>query len=373
MNGSAGVAASVLSRRHALGLLLGAAAVTPAWATPAWAVTPPFAAAPRDDLIGEASQLVTDGELTLLDIARQRSLGVPEISAANPGVDPWVPGKETLLTLPTQHVLPDAPRDGIVINKAELRLYFFPKFGPVQTYAIGVGRDGLNTPLGKTTVVRKAVRPTWRPTPETRIARPELPAVVPPGPDNPLGEFALYLGWPTYAVHGTHKPYGVGRRVSRGCIRMYPEGVARLYPQVPVGTRVTVVDQPVKVGWHAGELYLEVQPDLAQIDELEATYAMTPMPAPDPRPLILAKAGEGFTRVDWDVVEAELLSRRGLPVQITKPGEQLLAVDEGGAAADEFEPSPTLPEVALSAPAVEAVGPDPVGLRELPMTTSGVY
>jgi L,D-transpeptidase ErfK/SrfK len=295
MNGSSRVAATELvpsSRRHALALLLGAAA------TPAWAATAPSQlGGVRDDLIGEATRHVTDGELTLLDIARERSLGVPEISAANPGVDPWVPGRETLLTLPTQHILPDGPREGIVINKAELRLYFFPKFGPVQTYAIGVGREGLNTPLGRTTVVRKQVRPTWRPTPETRLARPELPAVVPPGPDNPMGEFALYLGWPTYAVHGTHKPYGVGRRVSRGCIRMYPEGVARLFPQVPVGTRVTVVEQPVKVGWRAGELYLEVQPDLAQIDELEATYTMTPMPAPDARPLILAKAGPDVLRV----------------------------------------------------------------------------
>jgi L,D-transpeptidase ErfK/SrfK len=370
MSGSVGVAAVAavpLARRHLLGLLLSAAA-TPAWA----AVAPPAAGGfGRDEVIGEVSRHLTDGERTLLEIARERSLGVPEISAANPGVDPWVPGKETLLTLPTQHVLPDAPREGIVINKAELRLYFFPKLGPVQTYAIGVGREGLNTPVGRTTIVRKAVRPTWRPTPETRVARPELPAVVPPGPDNPLGEYALYLGWPTYAVHGTHKPYGVGRRVSRGCIRMYPEGVAQLYPQVPVGTRVTVVDQPVKVGWRSGELYLEVQPDLAQIDELEATYAMTPMPAPDARPLILAKAGPEAVRVDWDLVDARLVSRSGVPVQITRPSEQLLA--DGWTDGFGSSTATALEQPASSGAAATPAGFGAAGVRELPPATHGIY
>jgi L,D-transpeptidase ErfK/SrfK len=144
--------------------------------------------------------------------------------------------------------------------------------------------------------------------------------VVPPGPDNPLGEYALYLGWPTYLIHGTNLPYGVGRRVSRGCIRMYPEGVARLYPQVAPGTRVTAVDQRVKVGWHEGELYLEAQPDMDQLDELEATQTMTPRaPALGDRQRVVDRAGPDAARVDWAVVEAELVSRRGIPVQITRP------------------------------------------------------
>lgn len=340
-----------------------ASAAPSALAAPPLPPTPLPPTAARDDLIGEVTYLVTDGRATLLDIARERSLGVPEISAANPGVDPWVPGRETLLTLPTRQILPDGPREGIVINKAELRLYFFPKAGPVQTYAIGVGREGLNTPLGRTTVVRKQERPTWRPTPETRIARPELPAAVPPGPDNPLGLHALYLGWPTYAVHGTHKPFGVGRRVSRGCIRMYPEGVARLYPQVPVGTRVTVVEQPVKAGWHRGELYLEVQPDLAQIDELEETYGMTPgPPAPDARPLLLARAGAEAARLDWDLVEAELVGRRGIPVQVTRPGPRLAgdpsALADGDGTGDDIT---AVPERAASDTASWAF-PDGVGV-----------
>src|SRR5690606_29607209 len=154
---------------------------------------------------------------------------------------------------------PDAPRDGIVVNLAELRFYYFRRKGEPRflTRPIGIGREGFTTPLGQTTVVRKAKDPVWRPTAATRADRPDLPAAVPPGPDNPMGAYALYLGWPTYAMHGTNQPWGVGRRVSRGCIRLYPEDIEALYPLVPVGTRVTVVDQPLKVGWHMGELYLE--------------------------------------------------------------------------------------------------------------------
>lgn len=307
-----------VSRRGVLGL---AAGVLAAPALPAWAMLP----ADRDDLLGELTPYTTRADETLLDLARAKGLGVPHISAANPGIDPWVPGDGTQLTLPTAHILPDAPREGIVVNKSELRLYFFPKYGPPQTYAIGVGRDGFNTPVGNTTVVRKKERPTWYPTAETRRDKPEVGSVVPPGPDNPLGLYALYLGWPTYLIHGTHKPYGVGRRVSRGCIRMYPEGIEALFRQVPVGTKVAVVEQPVKVGWREGELYLQVLPGLEQIDELEATQRMSPIPAPDPRQRIVAKAGTEFPRIDWALVEAETYRRSGIPVRITRSDPQLVS------------------------------------------------
>jgi L,D-transpeptidase ErfK/SrfK len=272
------------------------------------------------DLVGEISYHVTRAGETLLDIGRLRNLGVPEISAANPAVDPWVPGEETLLTLPTAFLLPEAPREGILVNYGELRLYHFPPKGPVQTYAIGIGREGFELKMGRTRVVRKQERPTWYPTADTRRDKPEVGAVVPPGPDNPLGEYALYLGWPTYLIHGTNKPYGVGRRVSRGCIRMYPEGVERLFRQVAVGTRTTAVDQPVKIGWHEGELYLEVQPDMAQLDELEASQIMSERPPDeDIRRRLLDRAGPDAARIDWQVVSAELLARRGLPIAVTRP------------------------------------------------------
>ena len=185
------------------------------------------------DLIGEPTYYLTRGDETLLDIAMERNLGVPEISAVNPGVDPWVPGAETLITLPTQFLLPDAPHKGIVVNYGDLRLYHFRKDGSVETYAIGVGRDGFELKMGQTKIVRKKEQPTWYPTESTRRDKPEVGTVVPPGPDNPLGEYALYLGWPTYLIHGTNKPYGVGRRVSRGCIRMYPQGVEQLFGRDP--------------------------------------------------------------------------------------------------------------------------------------------
>ncbi|MGE3293891.1 MAG: L,D-transpeptidase family protein [Geminicoccaceae bacterium] len=272
-------------------------------------------------MIGEPSFYLTHGGETLLDVALERNLGVPEISAVNPGVDPWVPGTETLVTLPTQFILPDAPRRGIVVTYGDLRLYHYLKDGSVETYAIGVGRDGFELKFGQTKIVRKKEKPTWYPTASTLRDKPELSTVVPPGPDNPLGEYALYLGWPTYLIHGTNKPYGVGRRVSRGCIRMYPRGVERLYAEIPVGTPVTAVNQLVKAGWQDGELYLEAQPDFAQLDELEATQSMSPRPPTgEDRQIIREQAGDEAWRIDWELADAELTRRRGMPVQITRSG-----------------------------------------------------
>ncbi|MDX6752131.1 L,D-transpeptidase family protein [Geminicoccaceae bacterium 1502E] len=324
----------MITRRTALGLGLAALAA------PRFAARPARAEQARDDLIGAIGYYVTDGRTTLLDLALQRDLGILELSAANPGVDPWVPGADRLIVLPSAHLLPDAPREGIVINKSELRLYFFARDGSVETHAIGVGREGFSTPVGSTKIVRKTKDPTWYPTAETRRDRPELPGVVGPGPDNPLGDRALYLGWPTYLIHGTNKPYGVGRRVSRGCIRMYPASVQSLYEKVPQGAPVTVVEQPLKAGWHEGELYVEAHPDLGQLDELEETYAFTPRPgimSAEDEALIRARAGEHVDRVDWETVRAELVARRGLPVRVT--GATPALAGEAGALPD---PPPAL-------------------------------
>jgi L,D-transpeptidase ErfK/SrfK len=169
--------------------------------------------------------------------------------------------------------------------------------------------------------VRKVKDPVWYPTANTRKDRPELPAQIGPGPDNPLGDRALYFGWPTYLMHGTNKPFGVGRRVSRGCIRLYPEVSRHLYDTVPIGTKVRVVNQGIKVGWHAGELFIEVHPDFSQLEELEETYSFEPTPAPASfevaRQKVEARVGDDIDRVHWQVVEAELVARRGIPVQIT--------------------------------------------------------
>ncbi|NNG04113.1 MAG: L,D-transpeptidase family protein [Inquilinus sp.] len=239
---------------------LAAAALLTASASPATA----------SDLVGRMGIHVASYEDTLLEVARQFDLGFVEMRAANPEIDPWLPGAGRHILLPSAHLLPDAPREGVVINLAEMRLYYFPTAGAEpQTFPIGIGREGWTTPVGQTTVVRKKVGPAWYPPASIRAEKPYLPAVVEPGPDNPLGTHAVYLGWPAYLIHGTNNPWGIGRRVSSGCIRMYPEDIISLFGMVPVGTKVTVVDQPIKFGLVDGDLYIEVHPSQTQVDMLE--------------------------------------------------------------------------------------------------------
>lgn len=270
------------------------------------------------DVLGEMSEYYTWTPDTLLDIARGEELGLINLMSSNPGVDPWLPGKGTHLVLPTAHILPDAPRRGVVINVAELRLYLFKSDGEVWSFPIGVGREGFSTPLGQSKVVRKKEAPTWYPTAAKRAEDPEVPAVVPPGPDNPMGEFALYLGWPTYAVHGTNQPWAVGRRVTRGCIRLYPEDIAWVFEQVPVGTPVSVVDQPIKLGRRAGEIFVEVHPSLKQVDQIEEIGRAEPDPLPDNSAKIRAFAGSDSGRLDWAAINRALAERKGYPIQITQ-------------------------------------------------------
>lgn len=281
-------------------------------------------AAKTGDIIGEMHEYTTwSTDEDLLDIARADELGLIELMVANPGVDPWLPSRGLHLVLPTMHVLPDGLRKGIVINTAELRLYYYDAEDGYFSYPLGVGRDGFLTPIGTTKIVRKKDHPSWYLTPSEICDHPELPKVVPPGEDNPLGEYAMYLGWPTYLIHGTNTPWGIGRRTSRGCIRMYPEDIEWLFNKVPIGTRVTVVDQPVKLGWKDGELYVEVQPSTKQVDTMEETSKSPP--PPDPIPLaqeadrILARAGDDSERLDWPAIESALKDRQGYPIRITLP------------------------------------------------------
>lgn len=273
-----------------------------------------------DDLIGALGHhRIAEGD-TLVDLAVRTGLGYVELVAANPGVDPWVPAPGTTIVLPTAHLLPDAPRRGIVINLPEMRLYFFPPAGgAVTTVPLGIGKSGRETPLGHTEVVAKREHPVWVPPPSIRAERPGLPEAVPPGPDNPLGAFALDLGWPNYVIHGTNKPYGIGRRVSHGCIRLYPGDIAALFDEVAVGTPVTVVDQPVKLGWSGADLYLEVHTTQAQADRLEAEGRFLPQPIPRLEARVAAAAGSEADRIDWEAVRAAAEARRGVPVRVTRP------------------------------------------------------
>lgn len=272
-----------------------------------------------ESVIGHMAVYRATKEDTLLDIARRFNLGFVELRVANPDMDVWLPGEGMRVLLPTAHLLPDVPHKGLVINLPEMRLYYFAKDGTqIYTYPIGVARDGRLTPIGKTSVVRKKPDPTWYPPASIRAEKPDLPRMVPPGPDNPLGSHALYLGWPAYLVHGTNKPWGVGRRVSSGCIRLYPEDILDLYPKVPVGTPVTVIDQPVKVGWVGDALYVEVHPSLAQADQIEQTGHFDPEIPENIVGTVLAAAGTQSNRIDWDVVRRAGIERRGYPIRITR-------------------------------------------------------
>jgi len=274
----------------------------------------PAAVSADGDLIGRpATHLVAQGD-SFVAIARTYDVGYLELIAANPGIDPWLPEMGTPLTIPTRHVLPDAPRRGIVINLSEPRLYLFRAAGlPVLTFPAAVGKRGCETPVGETRVVGKRRDPVWVPPESVRQERPWLPPSVAPGPDNPLGRFAIDLGWPEIVVHGTNQPAGVGRRVSHGCVRLYPEDMARLFSLVELGLPVTVVDQPVKLGWDGGMLYLEIHPTRQELDILELGGDFERTPIPELVRAIKQRAGDAAHRVDWGAVRDAEIARTGIP------------------------------------------------------------
>jgi L,D-transpeptidase ErfK/SrfK len=200
----------------------------------------------------------------------------------------------------------------------ELRLYYFPPGGgEPRSFPIGIGGEGKETPVGHTVIAARRVHPVWVPTPSEHVEDPDLPASIGPGPDNPMGEYALYLGWKGYAVHGTNKPYSIGRRDSHGCIRLYPEDIAWLFRAVAIGTPVTVVNQPAKVGWSAGELYLEVHPSQDDADALETEGAPRSTLAVDADALVLKAAGADTPRLDWYTIHLAETRRDGIAVQMT--------------------------------------------------------
>lgn len=268
--------------------------------------------------IGDMETIRAEYEDTLLQIGRDHNLGYVEMVAANPRVDAILPGKGTKITLPKRHLIPDVPQMGIVINLAEMRMYDFATDAEnPNTYPLGIGRDGLNTPLGITKVTRKKDGPSWRPTPRMRKEDPELPAVVPPGEENPLGTHALYLGWPAYLIHGTHKPLGVGRRVSSGCIRMYPEDIVKVFEDIPVGTRVNVIKQPIKMAWIDGMLYLEAHAEDELADSFEDVGSIQEYRVPETLFSDLSNiAGDEVSRLDWKKIREAVKHRQGFPVAI---------------------------------------------------------
>jgi L,D-transpeptidase ErfK/SrfK len=280
-----------------------------------------FSLEPDQDVIGEPGQTEAQQQDTLPDIARHHHLGFDEIIAANPGVDTWLPGAGTLIRLPSRHLLPNAPRAGLVVNLPDGRLYYFHNDTHnqpiVETFPISVGQMDWKTPLGVTQIVQKEKKPTWYPPKSVRAKHLQdgdvLPEAIPPGPDNPLGEYALRLGVPggAYLIHGTNKPVGVGMQITHGCIRLYPEDIELLFGETAVGMNVRIVNQRIKTGWLDGALYLEVH------HPLDGTAAMDVGDLTSLTRAIVAATARRRVAVDWNAAERVFGDANGVPTRIS--------------------------------------------------------
>jgi L,D-transpeptidase ErfK/SrfK len=310
------------------------------------------------DVVGEVVITTASFDDTLVDLARRNGVGYEDIVRANPNVNIWVPGEGTEVVIPTRFVLPAGPRRGIILNLAEYRLYYFPEPdgdapAVVMTYPISIGRMDWETPLGNTKVIQKVVNPAWYPPQSVRDehaaeGRP-LGRIVPPGPDNPLGERAMRLGLPGYLIHGTNKPAGVGMRVTHGCLRMFPEDIEFLFKEIAINTPVRIVNEPVKIGWQGDALLLEAHPilesapkittdeprpeDMAEgaVEPGEITVNDEALLADDDAAVIESAKKDPLTYVteqfivataerpgqlDWALVEAAISRSDGMPVAV---------------------------------------------------------
>lgn len=292
-----------------------------------------FELAPAQEVIGETQVIFARYENTFSAIGRQYNLGYEEMRRANPGVDQWLPGEGTPIYLPTQTILPEAPHEGIVVNVPAMRLFYFTQEKPkeagaaavvkVSSHPIGIGVQGWATPFGEAKVVEKARDPVWYVPASIRKEHAErgdpLPSIVPPGPDNPLGAFAMTLSLPGYLIHGTNKPAGVGMRSSHGCIRLYPEDIEALFPRVARGTPVRIVNQPVLAGWRDGQLFLEVHPPLAEEEHdlvAEANAALN-------RALERAQVAAAAVQIDPAAIEKIVTEQRGIPLPVLRANRSL--------------------------------------------------
>ena len=272
-----------------------------------------------NSVIGSVSETYSNQEQTLPDIARLHDLGYHEIKLANPEVDTWIPGDRQKIILPKYFVLPVAKQEGIIVNIPEMRLYYFPPAAngesrQVITHPIGIGREGWSTPYVNTKIIQKNKDPHWYPPQSVRehyaLEGKILPKVVKPGPENPLGNFAMRLGLPAYLIHGTNRPYGVGMRVSSGCIRLYPEDIESLFSKITLGTKVNIVNQPYKVGILHEKIYLEANPFLDEDAELFDGNLTSVVK------MLVNLSQENAYDIDWDLAKAVIDKRTGIPVEI---------------------------------------------------------
>lgn len=274
-----------------------------------------------DTLVGEIIKVKADERDTLLDIARRNGFGYQDMKLVNPDVDTWLPTHGQEVTLPSLFILPVAPMEGIVLNVPEMRLYYYPpklngKLQEVITYPLGVGREGWKTPYLKTKIVEKKANPNWYPPESIRkeheAAGDPLPKIVKAGPDNPLGAFAMRLGNRDYLIHGTNKPYGVGMRVSHGCIRLYPEDIEALFAEVSLKTPVNIINQPYKIGVKDNIIYLEAHPFLYE-DTQKYENNLTSVVA-----LIIEISNDKDYELDWSAAYEAINKPTGLPIAIGK-------------------------------------------------------
>ncbi|GHC25276.1 L,D-transpeptidase family protein [Aidingimonas halophila] len=274
---------------------------------------------PEDgDVVGEVQTVIADEDDTLIDIGRAHGLGYEEMRRANPGLSMWYPGEGAEVVLPKRFILPPGPREGIVINLSELRLYYYPEVEEgetpvVETYPISVGREGFSTPLGETRTTMKVKDPSWSPPESMRREAAERgdppPEIVPPGPDNPLGRHAVLLDIPGYLIHGTNRPDGVGMRVSRGCVRLYPENIEYLYENLPNNTQVRIINEPFKVGWSDDMLYVQSYP-LLKDDDIAFEPIINAVDAVDD---VMKEADGDSPPVDYARVRYAIDASRGQP------------------------------------------------------------
>ncbi|MNF38676.1 putative L,D-transpeptidase YbiS precursor [compost metagenome] len=276
---------------------------------------------PGEDIIGQIQVIKAKYEDTFADIGTANDLGYLEMVAANPGVDAWLPGAGTEIVLPTRFILPPGPREGIVINLAEYRMYYYPKGqNVVHTYPLGIGREGWGSPVTNgAKVTAKTPNPSWTPPASIRAEHAAdgdpLPSVVPAGPDNPLGPFKFTLSVPGYLIHGSNKKFGIGMRTSHGCFRMFNNNVLELAKMAPVGTSVRIINEPYKFGMSGGKIYLEAHTPLDDKGDPSVVDKHTAVIN------ALLKRGDENLRMNWDNVRDVVAAEDGMPVEIAAPTE----------------------------------------------------
>jgi L,D-transpeptidase ErfK/SrfK len=306
-----------------------------------------FELEPDSEIVGYVQRTVVGKEDTLPDIARRFDVGYEEMLLANPGVDPWLPGVGREVVVPTQFILPAAPHEGVVVNVAAMRIFYFPpakKGEPrvVYTHPIGIGRVGWKTPEGTTKIISRTKDPVWVVPKSVRDEHAEdgekLPARVPAGPDNPLGQYMFRLGWPTYLIHGTNKPYGVGMRSSHGCMRLYPEDIAVFYDLIPIGTKVTVVNQPYLFGIRDGELYFQAYA-VMEDDSRDWNHDRQRLLARIQDPKHHKDLSVADEAIDWQRVGDLAHTPRALPVPVSGAAGGLDAVVSGALLVDDVLPT----------------------------------